>query len=131
MPNQIQNPKNKIYELEGRTGQFGEETISFIRTVKQDIVSKPILSQLVRSATSIGANYCEADGAESKKDFEHKIGICKKECKETKHWLQMLSTSNPECKEQCRKLWKEAHELTLIFSKIINNSKIKKTNFEL
>jgi len=54
-----------------------------------------------------------------------------KECKETKHWLQMLATSNPECKERCRKLWKEAHELALIFSKIINNSKIKKTNFEL
>jgi four helix bundle protein len=67
----------------------------------------------------------EADCAESKKDFVHKIGICKKESKETTHWLHMLATSNSELQDKCRNLWKEAHEFTLIFSKIVLNSKIK------
>lgn len=126
MTNQIPNSNDKIFKLEERTAVFGEEVIKFVKGIKQDNVNKPIISQLVRSTTSIGANYCEADGAESKKDFQHKIGICKKECKETKHWFRMLAVTNPENAERCRTLWKEAHELTLIFSKIINNSKLNK-----
>ena len=75
------------------------------------------------SGGSIGANYCEATEAESKKDFVHKIGICKKEIKETRHWLRLLAKSNSEKKEEIRKLWKEAQELLLIFSKIIRSSR--------
>jgi len=123
MSNQIQNPKTKIFQLEDRTAKFGEDIIQFLKAIKRDDFNKPIVSQLIRSATSIGANYCEADGAESKKDFQHKIGICKKESKETKHWLRMLFVTNPECQDAERILWKEAQELTLIFSKIILNSK--------
>ena len=126
MPNQIQNPKNKKYDLEERTAIFGENTIKFIKTLQNNNINRPITSQLIRSATSIGANYCEADGAESKKDFQHKIALCKKEGKEAKHWFRMLSVVNPKQKEKCRELWKEAHELVLIFSKIINNPKKKK-----
>ncbi|MCD6149472.1 four helix bundle protein [bacterium] len=126
MPNQTQNPKNKKYDLEERTAIFGENTIKFVKTLQNNNINKPIISQLIRSATSVGANYCEADGAESKKDFQHKIALCKKEGKETKYWFRMLSVVNPEQKEKCRELWKETHELVLIFSKIINNSKKKK-----
>lgn len=79
----------------------------------------PILSQLIRSVTSIGANYCEANGACSTKDFKNKIYICKKEAKETKYWLNLLLKANPQDSEICKKYWQEAHELTLIFSKII------------
>jgi len=79
----------------------------------------------VRSATSIGANYAESDGAESKKDFRHKIALCKKEAKETKHWFRMIAKANPEKKNDCRELWKEAQELTLIFSAIILGKKEK------
>jgi four helix bundle protein len=67
----------------------------------------------------MGANYMEADGAESKKDFKHKIGLCKKESKETKHWIRMIAKANEDKTEICRILWKEAQELTLIFSSII------------
>lgn len=123
MLNEIKNPK--IYNLEERTAKFGEEVIKFVKLIKLNVVNKPIISQLIRSATSIGANYCEADGAESKKDFQHKIGICKKECKETKHWFRMLAAANIEHKEKCKELWRETQELTLIFSKIINNTKNK------
>ncbi len=61
----------------------------------------------------------EADGAESKRDFQHKIALCKKEAKETKHWLRMMATGNPDRRDECRKLFIEAQELTLIFSSII------------
>jgi four helix bundle protein len=78
------------YDLEERTGKFGKEIIKFCKTIPKDTISSPIISQLIRAATSVGANYCEADNAESRADFRHKIGICKKEAKETAHWLKML-----------------------------------------
>ncbi|MCX6744981.1 MAG: four helix bundle protein [Candidatus Parcubacteria bacterium] len=109
---------NKIYDLEERTAKFGEDIIRFCRTVKSDNICNPIINQLVRSATSIGANYCEANNASSKKDFRNKIYICKKESQESKHWLRMLAVSLPTQAEGIKKLWNEAHEVTLIFQKI-------------
>ena len=103
---------------------FGEGIIAFCSSLKDSPVDRPLISQVIRSGTSIGANYMEADGAESKKDFQHKIGICKKESKETMHWMRMIAKANPNRADDCRKLWKEAHELTLIFSTIVN--KVKK-----
>ena len=117
MTNQVQNPKVKRnYDLFDRTSKFGSEIIIFVKGIKENNINKSIINQLIRSATSIGANYMEADCAESKKDFIHKIGISKKEAKETTHWLHMLATAEPDEAEKCRKLWQEAHELTLIFS---------------
>lgn len=107
------------YDLENRTTEFSSSIIDLVRKVKKDIVTIPILNQLIRSGTSMGANYCEANGASSKKDFKNKIYICKKESKETKYWLQLLSKASPEDADLCRLLWKETHELTMIFSKII------------
>ncbi len=120
MSNQIQNPNDKKkYDLAERTAKFGEEIIKFASNLPINLVNRPLISQIVRSGTSIGANYMEADGAESKKDFQHKISLCKKESKETMHWLRMVATANIIKKDECRKLWKEAHELALIFSAII------------
>jgi len=106
------------YDLEERTAKFGEDIIDFVKGLKENIINKSLISQIIRSATSIGANYMEANQASSKKDFKNKIHICRKESNETKHWLRMISKANPDKNEECRKLWKEAHELTLIFSKI-------------
>jgi len=117
------------YDLEERTAKFGEETIEFCKVIKQDVIARPIISQLIRSATSIGANYMEANAASSKRDFRNKIFICKKEAQETKHWLRMISKCAPEKKEEIRRLWKECQELTLIFGKIV--SKLEIQNFEL
>ena len=114
--------KNK-YDLEERTAKFGERIIQFCRKLKQDAISRPIINQLVRSGTSIGANYTEANGASSKKDFRNKIFICKKESQETKHWLRMINSCFPEEKEETRTLWQECQELTMIFHKIAANSK--------
>lgn len=115
--------KDKKYDLEERTARFGEKIIELAKKAKKNVVTIPIIGQLVRSGTSIGANYCEANGASSKKDFKNKIFICKKEAKETKYWLRMLAKADETVKEECKNLWQEAQELTLIFSKIAINTK--------
>lgn len=117
------NGQNK-YDLEERTAKFGEEIIKLCKSIRIDHITEPMIKQLIRSATSIGANYMEANGASSKKDFKNKIHICKKEAQETKHWLRMLATCCPNLKQQISILWKESQELTLIFNKITNTLKI-------
>ncbi|MEA2007378.1 MAG: four helix bundle protein [Patescibacteria group bacterium] len=111
------------YDLEERTRKFSKEIILLSAKTRRNDINGNIVSQLIRSATSVGANYCEANAAVSKKDFRNKIHICRKEIQETKYWIEMFSTSNPELKEDLRKLWKEAHELTLIFNKISGSLK--------
>ncbi len=111
------------YDLEDRTAKFAEGIVNFVRTLKVDAVNRRIIEQLVGSAGSVGANYCEATEAESKKDFIHKIGIVKKEVKETKHWLRLMAQAHPEQKPKIREFWQEAHELLLIFAKISRSSK--------
>ena len=74
--------KNPKYDLEERTAKVGENIIKFCRKIPRGPITDPLINQLVKSATSIGANYSEADDAESKLDFKHKIGICKKESRE-------------------------------------------------
>lgn len=112
------NKLNPKFDLEERTAQFGESVIDFCKNLKQDTVTRPIINQLVRSGTSIGANYLEANGASSKKDFRNKIFICRKEANETRHWLRMLMGCASEKKDNIQKLGQEARELTLIFAKI-------------
>ena len=109
---------NKNYNLEERTAKFGENIIYFCRNVKQDTITKLLVSQLIRSGTSVGANYMEANSASSKKDFRNKIFLCKKEAQETKHWLRMMAQCVPEHKEKITVLWQESQELTMIFQKI-------------
>ncbi len=111
------------YDLEGRTGKFAKDVIGVIKDTKETNINRNIFSQLIRAVTSVGANYCEANGASSKKDFRNKIHICKKEIKETKYWIEMFAEVEPNKKEDLRKLWKEAHELTLIFGKISSTLK--------
>ena len=115
---ECRSEEGPVYDLEERTAAFGEAVIGFTLSIKRNAIISPLLTQLIRSATSVGANYCEADDAESKKDFRHKIGICRKEARETKYWFRMVVRAVPEVKEPARTLWKEANELHLIFSKI-------------
>ena len=60
------------YNLEERTAKFGEDIISFCKIIKQDSINNSIINQLIRSSTSVGANYMEANGASSKKDFKNR-----------------------------------------------------------
>jgi len=125
MSNKVQSSNEKVFDLEERTGRFGEVIIEFVKTLERNEINRPLIGQLIEAGTSIGANYMEGDGAESKKDFRHKIAICKKEAKETKHWVRMIRKANPQKAVECHKLWQEAHELTLIFSSIILSKKRK------
>ena len=111
------------YDLEERTGKFGEDIIKFAQKIPKNTITIPLISQLIRAGTSVGANYLEADDAESKKDFVHKIGISRKELRETKHWLRMVVVAIPELKEEARKLWTEAKELNLIFNAIVRSTR--------
>jgi len=122
MTNVKQTEKHKVFDLEERCSLFSEHLIDFVRTVPKDAVTIPIISQLVRCATSIGANYCEANDAESKKDFKHKIGISRKESHETMYWLRGVVRAVPSCAGQAKVLWQEAKELNLIFSKIVRTT---------
>jgi four helix bundle protein len=106
------------FDLEERTALFGEAIIGFAKKVPQNVVTSSLIHQLVRAGTSIGANYCEADDAVSKREFRCKIGTCKKESRETKHWLRMIVAAEESVKTDARTLWKEAKELHLIFAAI-------------
>ena len=114
-------PEQPVYNLEERTAQFGEAIISFAKKVPQNPVNNRLIDQLVGAATSVGANYCEADDGVSKKDFKNKIGTCEKEARETKFFLRMVASSEPKLKPAARVLWQEAKELHLIFCKIWRN----------
>jgi len=117
------------YDLGERTARFGIAVVRFAQKIREDSVTRPLVSQIVRSGTSVGANYAEADNAQSKKDFLHKLYITKKECAETLHWLRMIASVLPMLRDDAKSLANEAKELTFIFSAIIRNSKMNKRDF--
>ena len=104
--------------MDERTAQFGEAVIDFAKKVPLGPLTNRLIDQLVGAGTSVGANYCEADDAVSKKEFRHRIGICKKEARETKFFIRMIVRAVPVLREDAKLLWKEAKELHLIFSAI-------------
>lgn len=114
------------YQLEERVEEFGEQVIDFVKKIKLTLITRPIIEQLVRSGTSIGANYFEANGASSKKDFINKIYISKKEAKETQHWLRMIAKADFSTKIMARSLFSEATQLGKIFSSIISKTREQK-----
>jgi len=109
----------QAFDLEERTAAFGESAIALAKSASMGPVTMPIVNQLVRATTSVGANYCEADNAGSKRDFRHKISLCQKEARESMHWMRMLAAACPELKDGARTLWQEAKELNLIFAAIL------------
>lgn len=116
--------KRDIYE---RIYKFAVNTIIYIRKFPKTLESIVIAKQLIRSATSIGANAQEADGSESKAEFIHRFSIAKKEAKETSYWLriseEVLSIDNSELRNEVR-------EITLILSTIIKKFKFSPSKFE-
>jgi four helix bundle protein len=109
------------YDLEERTARFGEAVIDFARSIPQGPVTNRLIDQLIGCGTSVGANYCEADDAVSRKEFFLRIGNCRKEARETKHFLRMMVKAVPDSKGSARPLWCEARELHLIFAKVYRN----------
>jgi four helix bundle protein len=108
----------RVYDLEERTAKFGEAIVRFAQKIPPTAVNLRLIGQLVGCGTSIGANYCEADDAVSRKDFMNRIGTARKESRETKFFLRMVASAEPSLADGCRVLWQEAHELNRIFASI-------------
>ncbi|HOX29945.1 MAG TPA: four helix bundle protein [Candidatus Paceibacterota bacterium] len=109
----------KQYDLEKRTFEFAKRARKFVKILPKSVVNIEDGKQLVRSSGSVGANYIEANESLSKKDFFMRIKICRKEAKESRYWLELIESDNPE-KEV---LLSEAKELTNIFGAIVRNAK--------
>src|SRR3989339_625076 len=116
------------YNLVERVEKLGKSIISFAKQVPRNTITLPLISQFIRAGTSIGANYCEADDAESRNDYVHKVGIAKKEARETMYWTKMLVEAEPKLKNEALVIYQEAKEINLIMNAIIkkvvtNNTK--------
>jgi four helix bundle protein len=103
-------------DLEKRTKQFALRIIAFVATLPQTRTGAVVEYQLVKAGTSIGANYREANRAESRNDFIHKIGIVEKESSESRYWLEICDEADLGDREQRRWLLQEAGELLAIFT---------------
>jgi four helix bundle protein len=115
------------YDLQDRTLPFAKKLLLLLKTLPYNTITDPVLKQLIRSVTSVGANYGEACGAVSKSDFKNKIAICKKEAIETEYWIKLLKDLVNSV--QLNTLRTEAHELVLIFSKSLKTSQKKPVAF--
>ncbi len=108
----IQNPK---YDLEDRTLTYGQRIVTLSKSLVKNSINLPLISQFIRSGTSVGANYREANETSTKKDFLFRMRICRKEAKETIYWLHLLIEANPELEERIKPLIAETTELVKIF----------------
>jgi len=117
-----QNQSSKQYDLEDRTFNFARSVVDFCKKLPKSVIEGEIAKQLVRAATSVGANYIEANEALGRKDFLMRIRICRKEAKESGYWLRLLRASNPGLPQEQDMLIKESTELTKIFSSILTKS---------
>ena len=116
------NVKTK-YDLEDRTLRFSKECIDLCKLLTKDNINSELINQLIRSSSSTGANYREANDTVTKKDFYHRIGICRRESKESKYWLELLLHSNREKSGKIEPLVNEALQLARIFASISKANK--------
>lgn len=105
--------------------EYGKRIIVLCRalTQKQEVINKRLVDQLIRSGTSVGANYREANETETKKDFKFKIRIALKEAKETEYWIALVSDANPDLSARMQPLVGETRELIKILAAILEKSK--------
>ena len=116
------------YGLAERTAVFGERVLAFARGIGITSVTGVLVRQLVRSGTSVGANYLEADDADTRKDFIYRIGVCRREARETRYWLRMLASVGSEDADEITILANEALELTRIFAAIKRSALANKSS---
>jgi len=110
------------FDLDERTACFGEAIIDFAKRVPVTAVTRRLIDQVVGAGTSVGANYAEANEAESRKMFRVRIATCRKEAKETMHLLRMIAKAHEPSRTEAHTLWREARELTRIFAAIHRRS---------
>ncbi|MDP1853907.1 MAG: four helix bundle protein [Candidatus Omnitrophota bacterium] len=110
-------------DLKTRTQQFAIEIIKLVKIIPRNRIADIISAQLLRSGTSIGANYRAACRARSKADFISKMGIVEEEADETLYWLELLIESGITVKNQIQHLLNEGTEITAIVVASINTAK--------
>jgi len=116
--------KEKPFDIKERTFEFGVRIVRLVNTLPRTIAGGKVAGQLVKSGTSIGANVEEADGAESKRDFVHKMSIARKEARETRYWLRIVrATELSKNAQEISYLLQESDELVRILSAIIKSAK--------
>lgn len=115
-------------ELEQRTKEFALKVINFIGKLPKSKATDVLGYQLLKSGTSIGANYREANRAESHNDFIHKIGIVEKEASESQYWLELLQEARLGDEEEIANLRRECGELTAIFTAIGKTAKARRAS---
>ena len=120
------NSTGKPYALDERTALFGEDVIVFLKKVPVNPITRRLIDQLSGAGTSVGANYCEADDAPSRKSYKNSISTCKREAREAKFFIRMITTAVPELKDEAGKLGQEAKELHLIFCKLYRGAEQEK-----
>lgn len=114
---------NKNFDLEERTFNFAKKCRDFIKKIPRTVTNIEYRKQLARSSGSVAANYIEANESLSKKDFIHRIKICRKEVKESRLWLNLIEFDiNEDLLTKKSKLIDESTELIKIFSTIINKT---------
>jgi four helix bundle protein len=118
----LKTENSKTYNLEERTLKFAKDVRCFARSFPKDFAAYDDIKQLIRSSGSVGANYIEANNALSKKDFQMRVKICKKEAKESAYWLELLEMPDQNVEKRRKELKKESEELVYIFAAILRNS---------
>ncbi len=113
----------KQYDLEDRTQKFAKDIIAFIKSLPKTTVNVELVKQLLRSSTSVGANYIEANEALSKKDFLMRVKISRKEARESIYWLKLVELKSPESMRKREILIDESTQLVKIFSSIVEKAK--------
>jgi len=117
------NQNSKRYDLEERTLKFAKEVIEFVKPLPKTTANVEIAKQVIRSSSSVGANYIEANESLSKKDFVMRIKICRKEAKESIYWFKLTEIKTPESEGKRKALIDESTQLVKIFSSIVEKSK--------
>jgi four helix bundle protein len=112
----------KHYDLEDRTEEYAKSILKLCQKLPKSVLNIELISQEIRSAGSIGANYIEANEAISKKDFAYRIKICRKEAKESRYWLKLIGSANLEFEKEINNLMTESTELMNIFGAILKKT---------
>jgi four helix bundle protein len=123
------NKKKSVYDLEERTYEFARRINNYVNELPRLMSNQENGRQLIRSGGSVGANYIEANESLSKKDFQMRVKISKKESKESRFWLRLTEPDKDQIKEK-NELIQECTELMKIFASILEKTKKSKdTNF--
>lgn len=105
-----------------RSFDFGLSVIRLTKELQRNYENTVLIKQIIRSATSIGANIEEALGSNSSREFIHSMNIAKKEARETIYWLKLLGEVNGNINDRTEVLLKENYELVNMLTKIVKTS---------